>query len=167
MRGILLSDFKTFMPLAEWQKKNGLQPDHVSQHIIIGVDNVACGGELILSEVLIGHFEMLRDKFGGPLKINSGYRTQKKQEELKAEGYRAAVTSPHVRGYALDIDYTTNEELVRMLRILRPIPGIRIGWKDYKNAGQTFVHLDVAPAAFSALDDRAFPIAWRSSGLEW
>lgn len=167
MKAILDYDFKTIIPLAEWQKTNGLNSDHISNHIVIGIDNVLCDREIILSRTLIDVFESLREQFGKPIKINSGYRTQKKQEELKAEGYRAAVTSPHVRGYALDIDYTTNEELVRILRILRPIPGIRIGWRDYKNAGQTFVHLDVAPAAFAALNDKTFPVAWRSPGLEW
>jgi len=167
MRGIIRNDFKTIVPLDEWQKQQGIPANRISQHVIMGVDNVMCGDDVILSGQLIRVFEGLRAKLGKPIRITSGYRSQTKQDQLRAGGYRAAVTSPHVRGYALDLAYDGETDMIRMLAILRDEPGIRIGWKEYRNAGQSFIHIDVAPLAYAVLADRSFPLAWRSPGLEW
>jgi len=172
MRQILMSDFRTLMGLEDWQKLNNLPFNKISPHIYIGTDYIDCQGEMILSEIIIQAFEDIRTIYGKPLFITSGYRDQEKQNQLIRQGYRAAVTSPHVRGYALDFSYDPKTDGERVRDICRDIRKkyhgmLRIGWRTYWQAGQNFIHLDCAPMAWAKLQDGSMPNAWRQINVEW
>lgn len=161
------------MPLDAWQEMKKLPGDKLAQHISLISDNVACDGQLLISELLIEVFEKIRGYFGKSIHINSGYRTAEKQKSLIEQGYKAAKVSPHCRGFAFDLDASRDAEtLLDICRVVSKEYGrvIRIGWKSYWDAGQKFIHIDVAPAAYLAAqyqDDGAFPEAWKTKGAEW
>ncbi len=164
--------------LADWQIEKGFQKNIISENIILDFDNVTSDNEMILSEKIIEVFEAIRKKWEKPLKINSGYRTERKQEQLrKNKNYKgfAAVHSPHCYGFALDIDTKSKEETKELLKVVREIrkhfPYMRIGWQKYLEAGATFIHIDVAPYFFGEKGiwkNKPCPNdVWRYAGLEW
>lgn len=161
------------MPLKEWQQFRGLKGDKISDNFTASeFDNE---GELILSESLIDFLQMVRSRWGKPLKINSGYRTQEKQDALKKQGYKTATTSPHIEGMAADIDTSDKTETVKLVNVIKQVSAalnfpVRIGYKQYMNAGQSFVHVDVCPKYFSdgmPFHKKAHPSAWEIGGLTW
>jgi hypothetical protein len=172
-----MSDFRTCQPLADWQAKNGYLSNQVSPHIAVSeVDDDS--RELIINEIVLDMFEKIRKEYGKPLKINSGYRTQKKQAELIAKGYKAAAISPHCQGWALDIDYNTDEEYRHLLVACHMVSTIsyngylRIGHKQYRQIGQTFIHVDICAIAYESLKGKfstgeVMPAHWKIRGAEW
>jgi hypothetical protein len=161
--------------LEEWQNERGLEPDKLSEHL--WVSEVVDRDEpdrLIISEVLIDYFEILRTAYGKPLRINSGYRTPEHQKRLvENPDYSAAVISPHCRGYALDIDTTSismTHSLINIIKDSKELDFYRIGWKQYLDRGQTFIHFDIAPW-YHGVGRNHFgddvPASWRITGKEW
>lgn len=173
MQEIILSDFKTKIPLVEWQKQHGYTGGRVAKYIDLITDNITSdGGELHLSATILDVFDKLRERYGKPIKITSGYRTEAHQKRLIAEGFLAAKTSPHCRGYALDVDIPNETEGIKLLGLLREIRReydgrIRIGWKKYWKYKQTLIHIDDAPLAYQALKDSSFPMVWKMKNYEW
>lgn len=87
---------------------------------------------------LIARLETLRAQTG-PLKINSGYRCEHYQDELRLRGYETAVgVSQHTLGRAADVAGADTQfagaELARMARIA--------GFKAV-GVARTWVHLDL------------------------
>lgn len=159
--------------LKEWQQFRGIKGDKLSANF--NASEFDCEGELIISEVLIDFLQVLRDRWGKFLKINSGYRTDAKQTALKKAGYKTATTSPHIQGMAADLDTTSADETKRLAALAESVARfmklpIRIGYKQYLNAGQTFVHIDVCPHYFAKgrpLHDTEHPSAWEIPYLSW
>jgi len=123
----------------------------------------------------INTFDFVRELHGGPLGINSGRRSQAKQEELKLEGYRAATVSPHVYGAALDVDVPDgkrDEYLVALILGAAQIMGLprpRIGYKQYrKGYTSSFVHFDycflLPPETLASLPE-SVRLAWRVGAM--
>jgi hypothetical protein len=70
--------------------------------------------------------------------------------------------SAHVFGLALDLDPTSWDDqysIVMIARTLTPRP--RIGWKQYKQAGECLVHIDYAQLI------QPCPTLDYSAGVEW
>ena len=161
------------MPLREWQAGRGLKKDTLSGNF--KVTEFECESELILSEILIDYVQAIRYQWGKSIKINSGYRSEAKQKALKAQGYKTATNSPHVVGMAADLDTTSKAETEALVALIRKLATsgkwpIRLGYKQYLNQGQTFVHLDVCPAYYAKgqpLHETKHPQAWEISGLTW
>lgn len=167
--------------LTDWQEKNHLPENRVSKHLILGVDNLTCDDELILTAEIIDAFERIRAIADAPLKINSGYRTERKQAELRRlyniKGQHIASNhSPHTLGLALDVDTKTTQESRWLMDICRQVrddsvPYLRIGWKRYLEAGMTFIHIDVAPFYFGKdgvwKDRNHPPESWKRLNVEW
>lgn len=60
--------------------------------------------ETKIDQDLVDKLEALRSKIGQPLNINSGYRCELYQNELRARGYQTAVgPSTHTDGRAADV----------------------------------------------------------------
>jgi len=111
----------------------------------------------------------VRRRWGGPIPCTAGVRTQGKQELLRQRGYRAAQYSPHVYRCAMDLDVPAAGDVRRLVAIVREVSRelgipVRIGWRQYLNAGQSFVHVDTAPVL--ARDLNVHP-DYGIAGLEW
>jgi uncharacterized protein YcbK (DUF882 family) len=86
---------------------------------------------------LFDAFGVIRDAWGGPLRISSGYRCIKYNAQVGGEG-----CSAHMFGLALDLDVKDNAEVEKLARICElEIPEFRRG--EYRN-GESFVHIDCA-----------------------
>lgn len=105
--------------------------------------------DFVIAALIIEVFEALRSAWGKPIQINSGWRSRAKQEHLHATNPNAASYSPHEEGFALDLDCNNDPavvaSMVNILRTLRKQYPIRIGWKEYRESGANFVHMDIAP----------------------
>lgn len=107
-----------------------------------------------LAEWLIRLFDKVRAKRAKATYINSAGRSNARQNQLIANGERAASQSTHVVNMAFDVDTLNADEtkqLVRDVELSAKELGIkvRIGWKEYMKEGKTFVHMDVAPEYYS------------------
>lgn len=69
-----------------------------------------------ISVTLIDRLERVREKYGKPLLISSGFRTLEKQEYLRMHGYETAKgISQHMLGCAVDI-LSPTDELIKLLK---------------------------------------------------
>lgn len=95
-------------------------------------------------EVFFGRFAEIREKWNRPLRISSGYRCTEHQLTLYRQKKSATPYSVHIFGLALDIDVDTRNEVLSLVDVAEEIdPDMRIGYQDYLNKGQTFVHIDM------------------------
>ncbi len=83
-------------------------------------------------------FENLREKWGKPLVINSGYRCVARNKAVGGEDWSA-----HVFGLALDIQFGSAQEVDDFVKLVkREEPELRCGWALYRKQGANVVHLD-------------------------
>lgn len=97
----------------------------------------ACKGgsqEVKVHAELVAKLQLLRDRVGKAIVINSGYRTP---EHNKRVG--GVVDSYHVKGMAVDISIPSGWTVDRIAKLAKDIGFTGIG--KYR----TFVHLDVRP----------------------
>jgi len=88
-------------------------------------------------------FKEIREKWGRPINITSGYRCVKRQKDLYDQDISSAVISVHNFGLALDLDCSDEYEVRSMVKLIKEVcPELRIGWQAYLNRGQSFVHID-------------------------
>jgi uncharacterized protein YcbK (DUF882 family) len=169
---IRLDDGK-LVKLADYQQQNNLFSNQVSAHF--SVTELDCAGEIEVAEMVLKVLEAFRKKKGAAVKINSGYRSPKKQIELRhTKGFAAASVSPHCFGMAADVDAKDREEVYETAKLLRLVASelgikIRIGYVQYLNLGQTFVHFDVCPNFYAKgkpLYKEPHPVAWENQ-IEW
>lgn len=81
----------------------------------LGIKNVPCESEKINLVSLVDNvLDPLREKYGKPIKVNSGYRCLKLN---KAVGSKQG--SQHVKGEAVDITAGSKSENVKLFEILR------------------------------------------------
>ena len=93
---------------------------------------------------LFDGFKTIREKWGRPINISSGYRCIKKQKELYDQDMTSAIISTHCFGVALDLDTSNEEETKSLVKFIKRFcPDLRLGWKIYLYRGQSFVHIDV------------------------
>ena len=81
--------------------------------------------ELLVSNIL----DPAREKFGSPIKINSGYRTKELNKAVKGSD-----TSQHMRGQAADI---TSKDNFRLFNLLKSLPFDQLIWER----GGQWVHV--------------------------
>lgn len=144
----------SYITLEQWQKKYGLSGNQIGKYFSLREqrfqDDLGLYGELIVCEPLMRLLDFIREDVGHALTINSFNRDEKKQEQLKEDGFRAATVSPHVYKVAADIDTITKEQTRAMARRAIELGKknniiCRVGSEQYIAQGQTFVHVDVAP----------------------
>jgi hypothetical protein len=86
---------------------------------------------------LFDAFGTIREAWGGPLRITSGYRCPAHNQAVGGE-----YLSPHLFGMALDCSVSSVAEVDKLARICElEIPEFRRG--EYRKAG-TFCHIDCA-----------------------
>lgn len=92
---------------------------------------------------LFDSFKTIREKWGRPINISSGYRCLKKQKELYDQDATPAIISTHCFGVALDLDTSDEEETKSLVKFIKRFcPDLRVGWKTYLYRGQSFIHID-------------------------
>ena len=74
--------------------------------------------QTLIDRELVEKLQAIRDAVGHPIRISSGYRCQKHQDELQASGLETAKTSQHLLGRAADIlvEGKSGEELEKFAR---------------------------------------------------
>lgn len=89
---------------------------------------------------LFAAFSAIRTAWGSPLPINSGYRCEKHNAEIKGEPLSA-----HLFGLALDLSVPSTSAIISIRQISETVwPKLRIGWRRYLNSGTLCVHIDTA-----------------------
>jgi len=93
--------------------------------------------------LLFNCFEEIRQIYGKPIPISSGFRCVSHELELFARHEIQSPVSVHIFGLALDIVPPKEdiEKVVKIARIVTPTP--RIGWHDYLPHPTPHIHLDV------------------------
>lgn len=157
-----------------WQNIYGLKKGsaQIGKYFAIGDKNIPNG--IIIAAPLIQVMDQTRILKGAPLNVNSLSRTLTRQQELIAEGKRAATNSPHVVYMAADLDTVSVEDtnkLVKYIKDASKMLGIkvRIGWNKYIPDGDTFVHVDVCPEYYAPgkpYDHTPHHKAWETV-MEW
>lgn len=168
----------TEITLPEWQAQYNIANEQIGRNFSLTESrfktDLALYGELVVNELLIRILDSFRESVGMPVTINSFNRSQEKQDELTAEGFKTAKVSPHVAKMAADIDTKTVEqtrEWAKRLKVVGKLLGIkvRVGSEQYIKAGQTFVHVDVC-AEYYALGKpfhgTPHPIQWERE-ISW
>ena len=136
--------------------------------------DIATFGELTVNSLLMRVLDAFREKIGKPVFLNAFNRTEAYQLQLKAQGYRTAEHSPHVAKMAADIETSSTAETLQYVDILKAVAKelnikIRIGYRDYLKAGQTFIHVDVCPEYYAKgkpYNNLKHPIQWESE-ITW
>lgn len=174
---VILKD-GTEVTMARWQEIYGIANEHIGRNFQLTESrfktDLALYGELVVNELLMRVLDSFRESVGVPVTINSFNRSQEKQDELTAEGFKTAKVSPHVAKMAADIDTKTVEqtrEWAKRLKVVGKLLGIkvRVGSEQYIKAGMTFVHVDVCPEFYAP--DKPFhgtphPIQWERE-ISW
>lgn len=130
--------------------------------------------ELIVCHLLMRVLDEYRKLKNAVVNINSFNRNDAKQESLHNRGFKTAKVSPHVEKLAGDCDTTTEAETklnVSMIKVAAKNLGIkvRIGFQQYLDAGQTFIHVDVCPEYYGVgkvWHAKKHPIQWENE-LTW
>jgi len=106
--------------------------------------------------ILFEDFRLIREKWGKPIVITSGYRCLEHNKAIGGEG-----CSVHVFGLALDVAVKagTQQEFRDFVRFFNN--DIRIGWKRYLETGIPICHLDVGYCMYPRPS-----LAFRD-GVEW
>tara|TARA_B100001057_G_scaffold501185_1_gene621657 strand:+ start:1364 stop:1717 length:354 start_codon:yes stop_codon:yes gene_type:complete len=93
--------------------------------------DVKGSGEM-MSKKLLSKLDMIREEFGKPIHINSGYRTE--THNLKVGG---TPKSSHVKGLAVDISCKNSTDRFKLIDLFIKHEITRIGVAD------TFIHVDI------------------------
>jgi len=98
-----------------------------------------CCGRMGVKPHALETLQLLRERFGGPLKINSAYRCPEHNKEVGGKP-----SSQHLEGTAFDISVRgfTWEDQLRLVRLVKECGFKGIGY--YK----TFLHVDLGRERF-------------------
>lgn len=81
-------------------------------------------------------FAALRESWGHPIVITSGYRCEEREKQVSGVTY-----GPHTYGLALDLGIPAADQPRFMETVNRIMPGLRVGTNT--KVGQTHIHIDV------------------------
>ena len=157
---LVLTHEDLFISLNDWQYGYGLNVGsaEIGHHYKFTepkfAENIARYGKLIVCGPLMKVLDRYRELIEEPNNINSFNRDDKKQEELNLAGMRTAKFSPHVVKMAADCDtYSEEDTKIKVKKMIQAgIESdikIRVGFQQYLDAGQTFIHVDVCPMYYA------------------
>lgn len=95
-----------------------------------------CMDQLVDSDLVL-QLQMLRDLLKQPIKIRSGFRCDRHNEQLMAQGFKASKNSQHKQGRAVDISvvgYSGPQLYEKAKKFFKAI-GVGKGW----------IHVDTRP----------------------
>lgn len=97
-----------------------------------------CGcGQADIDDRLVQMLQSIRNHFGRPIHITSGFRCKNKNDQLVAEGSGASKNSSHMQGLAVDIEVPSSNDRYLLAGYAMAVGIQRIG------IGKTFMHLDI------------------------
>lgn len=107
----------------------------------VGWKEVACRhtGTCSVDPVFIDRLQKLRDEYGKPIRITSGYRSPEHPVEAKKPGK----TGAHTRGIAVDIQVSGHDAYL-LLGIATQMNFAGIGLAQQGAPSERFIHLDDA-----------------------
>lgn len=161
-----------------YQASHGLTGTKIAKHFSYTepkfTQDIQDYDELIVCEPLMMLLDAVREAKGMPIFINSFNRDKAKQESLHERGYKAAIFSPHVAKMAADVDTLNDAETVYIANLAlgcAKLMGIRarVGFKQYMENGQSFVHIDVCPEYYAPgkpFNHIFHPPAWETE-MSW
>ena len=115
---------------------NVIVREKLSPHFYADEFVCRCGcGKLSMNPSFMLSLQQLREQYAKPMRITSGFRCKKKQEQLIADG-RGAVDSEHVWGNAADIAMDNAHDRYRLIALAFKLGFTGIG------VAKDFVHLD-------------------------
>ena len=96
------------------------------------------GSGSLMSETIIEMLDDVRGKFGNPIVINSGYRTEKHNSKVGGKPKtKTSKGSSHMYGLAVDIKCDHSSDRYQLIFLLQETGFQRIG------VGNTFIHVDI------------------------
>jgi uncharacterized protein YcbK (DUF882 family) len=96
------------------------------------------GSGSLMSETIIEMLDDVRAKFGKPIVINSGYRTEKHNKKVGGKPKtKTSKGSSHMYGLAVDIKCDNSSDRYHLIFLLQETGFQRIG------VGNTFIHVDI------------------------
>lgn len=95
------------------------------------------GSGQMMDQKILQMLDQVRELYGKPIKITSGYRTEKYNSELQKRGYKASPNSSHTKGLAVDIHCDNGADRFRLLELLTLVGFNRLG------IAKTFIHADI------------------------
>ena len=90
------------------------------------------GSGQMMSKELLSKLDMIREEFGKPIHINSGYRTEAHNEKV---GGKPA--SSHLKGLAVDIACSASRDRFNLIKLFIKHDITRIG------IAKNFIHIDI------------------------
>ena len=90
------------------------------------------GSGQMMSKELLSKLDMIREEFGKPIHINSGYRTEAHNEEVGGKP-----TTSHLKGLAADIACKNSADRFELINLFIKYEINRIG------VATTFIHIDI------------------------
>ena len=90
------------------------------------------GSGALMDDNVLEMLDEVREKFGKPIVINSGYRTIEHNHKVGGKS-----NSSHLKGLAADIKCTNSTDRFKLIYILQETGFQRIGIAD------TFIHVDL------------------------
>jgi uncharacterized protein YcbK (DUF882 family) len=90
------------------------------------------GSGQLMSKELLEILDEVREDYGKPIVITSGYRTEAHNEKVGGKP-----NSSHLRGLACDVACTTSRDRFELVRLFLEYGITRIGIAD------TFIHIDI------------------------
>jgi hypothetical protein len=148
----------SLMKFEDYQKQNKLSGAQIAHNFYYTepkfTQDIQDYKELIVCHKLMRVLDTYRNLKNAPININSFNRSESKQKQLQKDGFKAAKTSPHVVKLAADCDTLTEKETLENVKMVQEAAKItdikvRIGYQEYLNAGQTFIHIDVCPEYYA------------------
>ena len=90
------------------------------------------GSGQMMSKELLSKLDMIREEFGKPIHINSGYRTEAHNDKV---GGKPA--SSHLKGLAVDIACSASRDRFNLIKLFIKHDITRIG------IAKNFIHIDI------------------------
>ena len=89
-------------------------------------------GKKFMNKDFLKLLDVIRQKYGKPMKINSGYRSEEYNKKIGG-----VANSSHMKGIAVDVSITTSADRWKFIKACYEVGVTRIG------IGNTFVHIDI------------------------
>ncbi len=90
-------------------------------------------GKMYMSQELLNILDLVREKFGKPIVINSGYRSQEHNDSLG----KSSPNSSHIKGLAVDIKCNNSRDRYDLINLFVTHNITRFG------VSSSFLHIDI------------------------
>jgi hypothetical protein len=167
----------TLLPFAIYQQTYGLKGKQIAKYFWYTepkfMQDLQDYGELIVCHLLMQVMDRYRELKKKPVNINAFNRDKAKQQRLHDQGFKTAKDSPHVEKMACDSDTVSEKDTYDSVKLILQAAKelgikVRIGYKQYLAAGQTFIHLDTCAEYFGKgkpFHNKPHPLAWERESI--